>query len=237
VEDNKTKMREGEFELNGRTTKRNRLVMISAVIVVTAVLLAILFSTVLADHQPAIASLEAKPERVLLLGSCQIACNALDPDGDELSYGWSANGGEINGEGAVATWTVPEEIGMYDVTVTVEDGQSRKDKAAIVLIASNGPPLLIEDLIITTDHKYLKETATTYKALKNEEYYIECIASNTNGELVYEWSCDDGEISGEGSMITWTAPNTEVDVTVTVKVIDGVSNWIRESMAFEVVYC
>jgi hypothetical protein len=71
------------------------------------------------------------------------------------------------------------------------------------------------------------------------EYYIECIASSTSGELVYEWSCDDGEISREGSLITWTAPNTEVevDVTVTVKVFDGIGNWVSKSVAFEVVFC
>jgi len=57
------------------------------------------------------------------------------------------------------------------------------------------------------------------------------------GELVYEWSCDGGEISGEGSLVTWTAPNTAGDVTVTVKVLDDAGNWVRKSIVFEVVYC
>ena len=67
-------------------------------IVAAVVLISILFYTMLANHRPAITSLEAEPERVLHLGSCQIACNATDPDGDELSYRWSASGGNISGK-------------------------------------------------------------------------------------------------------------------------------------------
>jgi len=166
-----------------------------------------------------------------------VTCNASDPDGDELSYEWSTTGGNITGTGPEVIWTAPEEVGMYDITVVVEDSQGRKDTESIVLVASNGPPLIIEDLIVTAEHKYLKEITTGYKVLKTMEYYIECIASNMNGELVYEWSCDGGEISGEGSVIIWTAPDTEGDVTVTVKMFDGIGNWVRKSVAFEVVFC
>jgi len=92
-------------------------------IVAAAVLLSILFYTMLANHRPAITSLEAEPERVLPSGSCQIVCTASDRDGDELSYNWSPSGGGINGEGATVTWTAPNSEGSYDVTVTVTDGR------------------------------------------------------------------------------------------------------------------
>ena len=92
-------------------------------IVAAAVLLSILFYTMLANHRPAITSLEAEPERVLPSGSCQIVCTASDRDGDELSYNWSPSGGGINGEGATVTWTAPDSEGSYNVTVTVTDGR------------------------------------------------------------------------------------------------------------------
>ena len=101
--------------------KKRWLVII--IIVAAAVLLSILFDAMLANHRPAITSLEAEPERVIPSGSCQIACNASDADGDELSYNWSAGGGEINGEGATVTWTAPRSEGSYNVTVTVTDGR------------------------------------------------------------------------------------------------------------------
>ena len=56
--------------------------------------------------------------------------------------------------------------------------------------------------------------------------------------MFYEWSCYDGEISGEGSMITWTAPNkTSVEVTVTVIVSDVAGNEVGKSIVFTVPYC
>ena len=204
------------------------------VIIAAAVLLLALSCN---SQPPAITSLEAEAEWTAPLGSLQVTCNASDPDGDDLSYEWLTTGGNITGTGPEVIWTAPVEVGMYNITVVVEDGQGRKDTESIVLIASNAPPPIIEDLIVTAEHEYLKETTTGYKVVKTMEYYIEYIASSTNGELVYEWSCDDGEISGEGSMITWTAPNTEGDVTVTVKVIDGIGNWVKKSVAFEVVLC
>jgi len=208
-------------------------------IMVTVAVVVLLLASSCNSLRPVITGLEAEADWTAPLDSLQVTCNASSPDGDELSYEWSASGGNISGTGAAVNWTAPEEVGIYHITVVVEDSQGRKDTESIALIASNGPPPIIEDLIVTAEHQYLKETTTAYKVLKTEEYYIECIASNTNGELVYDWSCDDGEFSGEGSMITWTAPNTEVevDVTVTVKVFDGLGNWVRESVAFEVVYC
>ena len=101
--------------------KKRYLVIVG--IVVAAVALSILFYTMLANHRPVITSLEAEPERVLPRGSCQIVCNATDPDGDELIYGWSAGGGGITGEGATVTWTAPGSVGSYNVTVIVIDSR------------------------------------------------------------------------------------------------------------------
>jgi hypothetical protein len=185
-----------------------------------------------------ITSLAAEPDYwTAPLGSITVTCTASSPDGDALSYSWSASGGNITGTGAAVNWTAPEEVGMYDITVVVTDSQGRKGTGSIALIASNGTPPTIENLIVTAiGHEYLKKTTTGYKVAKTYNYSIECIASGT-GELVYEWSCTGGEISGGGSLITWTAPDMEGDVTVTAKVFDGLGNWVRESIVFEVVPC
>ena len=196
--------------------------------------------TVRANNPPYISSLVADADWTTPSGSLQVTCTASDPDGDGLSYEWSASGGSIIGTGAAVNWIAPREVGIYDITVLVTDSQGGEDTRSIALIASSGPWPVIEDLIVTAEHKYLKETATGYTVLKTKEYYIECIASNADGELgelVYEWSCDGGEISGEGSLITWTAPNTDGDVTVTVQVFDDIDNWVKKSIAFEVVPC
>jgi hypothetical protein len=108
-------------------------------IVAAAVLLSILFYTVLANHRPAITGLEAEPEIVLPLGSCQIVCTASARDGGELSYEWSATGGNITGTGAVVNWTAPQEVGTYDVTVVVTDGNGDSATDSLPINVSSGP--------------------------------------------------------------------------------------------------
>ncbi len=190
------------------------------------------------NYPPIIDGLGTEAEWAPLSGSMQVTCNASDRDGDELSYDWSASEGIVTGSGPEITWTAPGEIGGYDITVVVDDGQGSNDTGSLILIAANGTLPIIENLIVTArEPKYLKETSWGYKVGKEKEYDIECITSNTSGELVYEWLCDGGEISGEGSMITWTAPNTADDFTVMVIVFDVAGYMDNESIFFEVVSC
>ena len=226
----------GVCGLNDFMNQRRYLTIVGIVVAAGALLLA---SSCSFNSAPVISSLEAEaPGWVAPLGSLQVTCNASDYNHDQLSYNWSAEGGSILGTGSEVTWTAPEEVGMYDITVVVDDGKGAEATGSIGLIASNGPPPVIESLNVTADHKYLKRTATGYKVGKEQVYHIDCIASsNTSDELTYEWSCTDGEISGVGSNITWTAPDLVVNVTVTAKVFDSLGNWVRDSVLLEVVAC
>jgi len=309
--------------------KKRWLVII--IIVAAAVIVAILLDTMLANHRPAITGLEADPEKVIPLGSCQIACNASGRDGDQLNYNWSASGGGINGEGATVTWTAPDSagsynvtvivtdgrggevmdyviievranrpptitslvadaawilpsgsihvtctasdpeddglsyewsttggdisgtgpevvwtapqgVGAYNITVVVRDGYGQEDTRLVILSAATGTPPTIEDLIVNADHKYLRENGTgyDYKVGKEQKYDIECTVSDPSVGVSYDWLCDGGaisEISEDGSMITWTAPDTEVDVTVTVVVTDVADNSVSQSTILNVVRC
>ena len=50
---------------------------------------------------------------------------------------------------------------------------------------------------------------------------VECVASDPDGdELSYTWAAC-GDISGGGSVVTWTAPAAPGDYTIAVKVTDG----------------
>ncbi len=203
-----------------------------------AVLLVASSCTTVTNRLPTINSLEADTEWIAPYGGIQLTCIASDPDGDGLSYQWSASGGDISSTVAVAVWTAPEEVGMYDVTVVIDDGRGGKDTAFLTLIASNGPPPNIESLAVTAkEPKYLKTTSTGYKVGKTKEYYIECVASATNGEPTYEWSSDGGEISGLGSVINWTAPDMSGYFTVTARAFDDAGNWVSRNVVFEVVDC
>jgi hypothetical protein len=199
--------------------------------------------TVRANRPPTITSLIADADWTTPSGNLQLTCNASDLDGDELSYEWTAIGGNISGTGAVVNWTAPEGVGIYDVTVVVTDGHGEKARRSVILSVALGTPPIIEDLIvIAKEPRYLKESTTgdyDYMVWKTKEYDIECIVSDTSGEVFYEWSCTGGNISGEGSMITWTAPNPigSVTVTVTVIVADVADNRAGKSIVFKVPFC
>jgi hypothetical protein len=227
----------GERELEGSRggVTKNMLLVISAVIVAAVAVPLIMLNAASPNHQPVITSLEAEAERIVPSGSAQITCNATDPDGDVLSYEWTATGGDISGTGEVVTWTAPQEFGTYDVTVVADDGRGGEATSTIVLRASDGP--VIESLNVTArEPKYLKTTATGYKVGKTKVYDIEGIASGT-GTLSYNWAFTGGELSGEGPLVTWTAPDTTSDVTVTMRVYDGEGNWAEKNIIFKVVDC
>jgi hypothetical protein len=193
--------------------------------------------TITVGAPPVITSLVAAADWITPSGSVQLTCNATDPDGDELTYEWTATAGNISGTGAVVNWTAPQEVGIYDVTVVVKDshGDSVMDSLHIS-VATEQPPL-IEALSVTAEHCYLKPIPSGYYVGKEQKYEIECIVSNTSMELSYEWSCTGGELSGEGSLITWTAPNTVVEVTVTVVVSDIAGNSFSKNIILSVVSC
>jgi hypothetical protein len=123
---------------------------------------------------------------------------------------------------------------MYRITVMVVNNASLGATKSIVLIASNGPPPVIGNLTVTAiGNPYLEETTAGYKVAKTYDYTIECVASG-NGTLTYNWTCTGGNIAEGGSNITWTAPDIEGDVTVTVTVFDGAGNWVKKSVSLAV---
>ena len=196
--------------------------------------------TVRRNNSPRINSLVASSVWTLPGGSLNVTCAASDSDGDELSYEWMATGGNLSGTGAVVSWTAPQEVGIYDVTVVVRDSHGSSDTWVLPVSVVTGQPPNIEDALITADHCYLKTNTSPYKVGQGKEYDIQCIVADAGSELSYNWSCTGGEISevsGDGSVIAWTAPNTSGKVTITVIVSDIAGNKSPKSLLLDVVSC
>jgi len=189
----------------------NKRWLVTIVIVVAAVILAIILDTVLANHRPAIVGLEATPGKVSPLGTCQIVCTASDADEDELSYNWSTNSGEINGEGATVTWHAPRSSGSYNVTVIITDGRGGEATNYVTIEVRTNKPPYINSLVADADW-------TT----PSGSIQVICTASDPDDdELSYEWIATGGDITGTGPEVVWTAPEDTGKYDVTVVVTDG----------------
>jgi hypothetical protein len=202
------------------------MIKLTAGLVILAVAALLVGGCTSANHPPLISKLTSSAGWVNPSGSCEVQCVASDPDGDELSYTWSASG-DIAGEGAAVTWTAPAAPGFYTITVIVTDGRGGEATAPLTInVVVNQPPV-IESL--TSEWQQVQKAMTTP---------IECVASDPDGDkLSYSWSVTGGNITGEGAVGTWVAPNTYGEYTITVTVTDGKDGQDTESIEIAVACC
>jgi len=185
----------------------------------------------LGNQLPVISSLIASNEATTdPTASFQIQCNAQDPDGDELSYTWLADGGYISGEGSLVIWTAPDTTGAYTITVEVTDGSggTATDQITINVVVPNQPPVI--EVVTAMWHRLKKASDTP----------ITCVAKDPDGDvLTYTWSVepDAGNFAGEGDTVTWIAPNAYGNYIITVTVTDGRGGEASESITIVVCSC
>ncbi|MFA5771540.1 MAG: Ser-Thr-rich GPI-anchored membrane family protein [Thermoplasmata archaeon] len=147
-----------------------------------------------------------------------VTVTAIDADNDTLTYSYSATGGAIVGNGSVAVWTAPTTNGTYTITATVRDW-SLVATATVSITAVNG----------TTVNSATNQAPTITNIFTNrttvnlgEQAIITVIASDADGgTLAYSYSLTNGTISGNDSIVTWTAPTTSGTYPITVTVSDG----------------
>jgi hypothetical protein len=74
------------------------------------------------NNPPVIEQLTASPRKIDLGETSLLQCIASDPDGDSLTYSWSAHFGILSDSGATASWIAPSNAGNYYITCQVTDG-------------------------------------------------------------------------------------------------------------------
>lgn len=187
----------------------------------------------------AIRSLETDDDQVSPGDECRIECNTVSADGDNLSYEWSASGGEINGEGESITWIAPKEADRYKIIVTVSNPQGDKVSDSLSIKVKAVDPPEIEEVVLTPNNPQyfiVQPFSKKYVILNRQRCELECVVQG-QGDYSYEWYASKGEISGSGSTITWTAPGGKQIITVTVKVSDVNGNSVEQDVVFDVRTC
>ena len=99
----------------------------------------LLYTSCIRNYEPVISSILADPNPAPKGGIVNLTCNASDDDystrqkEEILTYEWFAAAGEISiGEpGNTATWTAPNESGLFSVSCSVTDEYYGLDIATI----------------------------------------------------------------------------------------------------------
>ena len=196
------------------------LVMVTALVISSVLLTS---SCALFNSAPEITSLTSSSISVNPGGNCTVACSASDPDGDTLIYEWTASDGAISGGGSSVTWIAPTVIGSYQVSVAVSDGHNNSATESITIPVINTPPVIVS--VVPSETNIPPEGSCT----------VTCTANDADGDpLSYQWTANDGEITGSGSAVTWQAPEEEGNYNVSVTVSDGKGGTDSDSCVIEV---
>jgi hypothetical protein len=189
-----------------------------------------------ANDAPVIASLIADLQ-VQPLGKTQVVCDAIDANGDNLTYRWTATDGTITGSASTVTWTAPQKAGSYMITVVVNDGKggvSKKDVIVTVPDKPNNAPVIEGIKFQRPGHlpTTIKPNMTEKEKDKNpdpviriyETADITCIASDPdNDKLDYAWMATAGKINsvpGKPESVQWIVPGAGGTYKVTCEVSD-----------------
>lgn len=90
---------------------------------------------VLPDNQPPVlVSLVAQPEVVPVGGVCTVTVKATDPDGDDLTYEWTAMPGYLMGGGSEVSLRAESCcFGGNTVFLTIKDGRGGETRSEITV--------------------------------------------------------------------------------------------------------
>ena len=192
---------------------KSRLVQRKRCLYLIALTLCILMvgSCVQSNNLPVISKVQPEKDWVTPSDKNIIVCVASDADGDSLTFAWSATGGTFSGAGSVVTWVAPDIPGAYTITVKVTDnrgGEVSKQLTMDVLV--NHAPVIKS---LTAEPPVVKQGGRAT---------LKCVASDPDGDtLSYQWVAARGNTSGQGSVVTWTAPNTCGEYVIKATVADS----------------
>ena len=96
-------------------------------------------------NNPPTARVSCDPYSVVRSGELRLTATASDPDGDSLTYRWSAPAGRFTGltDRSSARWTAPAETGRVTITLRVSDGEDSASATCTVEVV-NRPPAFEE---------------------------------------------------------------------------------------------
>lgn len=174
-----------------------------------------------ANRPPQITSMASDVEWLPEGGSARLWCEAADPDGDNITYEWSATGGEFFGQGPSVIWLAPEESDSYWITVTARDPYGGEAQRAVpISVTPVEPPSISAMVVEPKETSVFKAHGDSWTIFAGGSCTVECVVTDGKGPFTYQWSVDFGDLQADGPVATWQAPNKRVGATIVVVVTD-----------------
>ncbi|MFB6264782.1 MAG: Ig-like domain-containing protein [Bradymonadaceae bacterium] len=181
------------------------------------------------DRRPRINSMFASPPQVERGGTIAVQVDAVDPEGTDLSYDWSApTGWSIEGSGSKIDLKAPDAYGKrgtVSVEVTDARDQSVTGRVSVSTETNSGP--IIQGV-----------SADSRQVAPGGKLNVTVNATDPNGDtLGYNWRVGKvaWSIAANGSQATVTASNHPGQSTsVTVEVTDAEGETARASILLSV---
>ena len=181
---------------------------------------------VIGNYPPRIKSLSADRLTILPRDTVTIFCTSSDRNNDTLAYTWQTSQGTVIGSGSNVKWQAPDSLGNYLIYCIVNDGHGGEDTEQIII-----------NVVAFINHspEIKRLFAQPRKIDLNAASQLSCFAIDADSDtLTYAWSSSQGVISGNDSIISWTAPPKTGNFFIYCLVDDGRGGQARDSIGIEV---
>ena len=173
---------------------------------------------------PEILSVVAATDRIAPFDLCEVTCEAIDADGDSLTYTWEPAQGDVYGEGATIEWGAPTSEGLYRLSVTVDDGRGGSaDYSVSLRVKANALP---EILTMSANADWIVPGESVVVSATTQD--------NDDDDLTYAWSSKAGEFMGDGESVLWIAPAEVDSYWITLDVADAYGGKARRAIPISV---
>lgn len=135
------------------------------------------------------------------VGASVVFTATLEPDDPGAALMWQAEAGSLAGDGWVVTYTAPDEPGEYALSVSLAERDEVVATATVTVV-----PLPLHGLSVAP---------ATADLLAGQQVVFTATLEPPDPEAEFSWTITAGSLQGSGAEVTYTAPATPGQYTVT----------------------